>query len=113
MHRSINLRNMFVLPLALLTLSACAPRQQAGGQTVTYTCDGGQSLTVKYVGPSVAQVLWQGGTLTLNQTASGSGVRYTNGFYTWVTQGNQGFLQQKGLTQDSITVANNCVARPS
>ena len=111
MHRSIDLKSTFVLPLALLTLSACTPRVQSGGQTVTYTCDGGQSVAVGYVGSSVAQVRWQGTTYTLNQTESGSGVRYTNGFYTWVTKGNQGFLQQTGLNQDDVIIANNCVAR--
>ncbi|WP_019586217.1 MliC family protein [Deinococcus apachensis] len=78
--------------------------------TVNYTCDGGRRVAVAYLGSSTAQLFWQGGTDTLYQTESGSGVRYTNGFYTWVTQGNQGFLQQKGLNQPQITVANNCVA---
>ncbi|WP_180970094.1 MliC family protein [Deinococcus planocerae] len=78
--------------------------------TVNYTCDGGRPLAVAYLGPGAAQLFWQGGTDTLYQTESGSGVRYTNGFYTWVTQGNQGFLQQRGLNQPQIVVANNCVA---
>lgn len=78
--------------------------------TVNYTCDGGQPLAVAYLGQNTAQLFWQGGTDTLYQTESGSGVRYTNGFYTWVTQGNQGFLQQRGLNQPQIIVANNCVA---
>ncbi|GMA14166.1 hypothetical protein E5F05_02960 (plasmid) [Deinococcus metallilatus] len=140
-------KSRFGLPLALLTLSACAPVMQPGGQavipvpdnssagitpvpfpqpipfpnpnpqppvnTVNYACEGGQSVTVSYVGANVAQVTWQGTTSTLNQAQSASGVRYSNGFYTWVTKGNQGFLTQPGLTQDSIIVANNCVARPS
>ncbi|QBY07104.1 hypothetical protein E5F05_02655 (plasmid) [Deinococcus metallilatus] len=78
--------------------------------TVNYTCDGGRRVAVAYLGANAAQLFWQGGTDTLYQTASGSGVRYTNGFYTWVTKGNQGFLQQQGLNQPYIIVANNCVA---
>ncbi|WP_216320611.1 MliC family protein [Deinococcus aestuarii] len=87
-----------------------SPSGPSNVNTVNYTCDGGQRIAVAYLGPSAAQLFWQGETDTLYQTESGSGVRYTNGFYTWVTQGNQGFLAQRGLNQPQITVANNCVA---
>lgn len=79
--------------------------------TVTYTCDGGLNVRVSYLGTNVAQVSWRDITDTFYETPSGSGVSYSNGFYTWITKGNQGFLQQTGLNQDDVIIANNCVSR--
>jgi membrane-bound inhibitor of C-type lysozyme len=107
--------NMFVkvvIPLLPLTLAAgiaCAQSEKPIS-TVRYVCDNGRTLTASYFdgplrtlangmpvpGGHVVLTLGDGQVLNLQQTASGSGIRYANQRETFVfwSKGDGAFVEE-------------------
>jgi membrane-bound inhibitor of C-type lysozyme len=109
---------------------AAPPQTASTAQTVqvTYSCDGGKTIDATYnnattattTGNSVMLVLSDGRQMTLPQTISADGARYSNGnpqiaagqpgaetFIFW-SKGNGAFVQENGTT-----TYNNCLTQNS
>lgn len=72
------------------------PSQRLAGATV-YQCAAGKQLAVRYI-QGQAMVLYPEREFRLDQVAAGSGVRYTNGRTTLITQGEEAQLEEGGNT---------------
>ena len=112
------------LTLSLLAAGTAGAQAPAPGQTVRYSCDQGRSLTVAYFAgatrtapngmplPGGHVVLTQadGSRRTLQQTPSGSGIRYANESETFVfwSKGDGAFVEE-GPSQ-TVTYSN-CVGQ--
>jgi membrane-bound inhibitor of C-type lysozyme len=115
-----------VLAIALVYFTTSAPSQTATTQNVQamYTCDDSKTINATYMnvstatttGNSVQLVLSDGRQMTLPQTISADGARYSNGnpqipdgqpgaetFVFW-SKGNGAFV-----TENGTTTYNNCV----
>lgn len=82
-----------VISAVVITVS-CAAVQPASAQTretVAYHCAAGATVTVTY-GPDWAEVTLGTRSSRLNQVPAASGVRYTDGRWTWHVKGSEGIL---------------------
>jgi membrane-bound inhibitor of C-type lysozyme len=78
---------------------------------VRYACEGGKSLTVKYmtVGDTpLASMVLDGKTLVFANVIAASGARYASGRYVWWTKGPAGFLTDETLPASRNTVYRDC-----
>jgi membrane-bound inhibitor of C-type lysozyme len=78
---------------------------------VRYTCEGGKSLSVKYmtVGDTpLASMVLDGKTLVFANVIAASGARYASGPYVWWTKGPAGFLTDATLPANRNTVYRDC-----
>ena len=71
------------------------PSQRLAGATL-YQCAGDKQLAVRYAAQGQAMVLLPEREFRLDQTTSASGVRYTNGRTTLLTQGDETQLEENG-----------------
>jgi membrane-bound inhibitor of C-type lysozyme len=65
---------------------------------VRYACEGGKSLTVKYMtvgDTALASIVLDGKTLVFANVIAASGARYASGQYIWWTKGPTGFLSDE------------------
>lgn len=82
---------------------------QSLGETIaeaTYACDGGKVIDARYMDKAVEIKLSDARSFTLEQTISGSGVRYANegeAIVFW-NKGNTAFVEEEGET-----TYQNCV----
>jgi membrane-bound inhibitor of C-type lysozyme len=66
---------------------------------VAYQCDQGKQLVVRYpAGAKYAVVMFPDREFRLDQTVSGSGVRYSNGRTTLHSKGDEAFLEEGTTT---------------
>jgi membrane-bound inhibitor of C-type lysozyme len=83
--------------------------------TIRYVCDGGQSLTVRYVNTrneqSFALLPVQGKNLLFVNVQAGSGAKYSASHYTWWTKGPQGTLSDELADQNAPPLLANCRVR--
>jgi membrane-bound inhibitor of C-type lysozyme len=112
------------LALSFLATSAASAQSPAPINTVRYTCDQGRSLVVQYFtgavraapngmplpGGHVVVTQADGTTHTLQQTASGSGIRYANesqSFVFW-SKGDGAFVEEGPSQTETYS---NCVGQ--
>ena len=104
--------------LILLALLLATPAQADGvpeGQSYSYRCAGGDTLSVAYINPpggaSYAVVLHDGALMPMKAGPTGSGVRYLSldaSKLVWHTKGDQGFLAHDDA--DETMIASDCTA---
>jgi len=90
----------------LLMLTACGQftHQPPPVQTLHYQC-GTLPLTVRQtIQPPQVLFILDGRQLTLLQTVSASGVRYSDGHYTFWSKGNSAFIEREGKI-----IINDCI----
>jgi membrane-bound inhibitor of C-type lysozyme len=108
--RSMVVKVAYSLILPILAAGVACAQSAKPISTVRYVCDSGRSLTVAYydgpvrtlpngmpvAGGHVVLTLADGRTLTLQQTASGSGIRYVNPRETFVfwSKGDGAFVEE-------------------
>ena len=82
--------------------------QPMSGGTVktTYQCDGSKSFTVAFDGDMANVTLSDGRTLMLNKARSGSGIRYEAGDAVFMSEGENGSIQENGSTTYANCVVN-------
>jgi membrane-bound inhibitor of C-type lysozyme len=86
-------------------------QQPAGNVVVYYKCDQGRVIVVEYlndiqkvvVQPDILKPL----KLTMNQSVSASGARFSDGKYVWWNKGNTGFFMEEG--DSGKMISNNCI----
>jgi putative lipoprotein len=76
-------------------------------ETFSYTCDGGQKLVV-YLREHNARVTYKGKSYSMQQTASASGTRYSDGTTVWWSKENEGFLEEDSNLNAPPMIAKNC-----
>jgi membrane-bound inhibitor of C-type lysozyme len=77
--------------------TGAAPRLPA--DAVAYQCDEGKRLVVRYPpGAKYVIVMFPDREFRLDQTASGSGIRYSNGRTTLHSKGDEAFLEEGANT---------------
>jgi membrane-bound inhibitor of C-type lysozyme len=110
--------------LALMPMGAplalAAPRGLAGIDIATrsqvhYTCDGGKTITARYLnarnGQSFALLRIKGKTLLFVNTLSASGARYAAGRYVWWTKGPGATLYDEMAGENAPPMLANCRSR--
>ncbi|QPR27226.1 MliC family protein [Edwardsiella hoshinae] len=100
------MRNLMLAGAALL-LAGCQLFAQ-GGQTLHYRC-GTLPLTVLQDNKlRLVRMVLDGSALTLRQTLSASGVRYSDGRYTFWSTGNEAIIER-----DGHVIVNDCLLQPA
>ncbi len=97
--------NRLTICACVLAATACSQLNRGTQeQTLHYQC-GTTPLTVRQTAspPQVAFIL-DGRQLTLDQVKSASGVRYSNGQYTFWSKGNNAFVEREGKI-----IINDCI----
>ncbi|MEA9391116.1 MliC family protein [Acerihabitans sp. TG2] len=87
-------------------LTACGQfgRQPPSVKTLHYQC-GTLPLTVRQsLQPPQVSFILDGQQLTLHQQVSASGVRYSDGHYTFWSKGNNAFIEREGKI-----IINDCI----
>ena len=103
--------------IALASCSGSGTKQEkltvTGGSTITYLCDTGETITVRYFALSdkslefVKLRMPDGKDYTLPLALSASGVRYTDDReLVWWTKGDTAFAQKRGENGDWLIVYN-------
>ncbi|AHV36083.1 MliC family protein [Aeromonas dhakensis] len=112
--------NLLLLGITTLTLlSGCergaAPLSVTGGDPVTYLCEQGQRVQVRYFALSdqslnfVKLALPDGKDYTLPQSVSASGARYTDDREAvWWNKGDEGFVEMRDKDGEWQSVYNDC-----
>lgn len=88
------------------------PEASVETKTVSYVCDGGARLDVRYVNAgdvSLAAFLVEGRTVVASASVAASGVRYVGGRYVWWTKGDAATLSDI-MAGDDAAPALDCVA---
>ncbi|NYH99630.1 MliC family protein [Cupriavidus plantarum] len=105
------------LTLAGITPAAAQPRLDnlrfKENRAVTYQCDGGRRLAVRYLNGDSNQLALMridDKPMVFVNVMSGSGARYVGGRYEWWTKGEDGNLRDLMGAQDAPPVFANCHA---
>ncbi|WP_429103385.1 MliC family protein [Aeromonas hydrophila] len=112
--------NLLLLGIASLTLLSGCERgagtlSVTGGDPVTYLCEQGQRVQVRYFALSdqslnfVKLALSDGKDYTLPQSVSASGARYTDDHEAvWWNKGDEGFVEMRDKDGEWQSVYNDC-----
>jgi len=91
--------------VGVFILAGCSQfTHQPPVQTLHYQC-GTLPLTVRQsIRPPQVSFILDGRQLTLQEVISGSGVRYSDGHYTFWSKGNNAFIEREGKI-----IINDCI----
>lgn len=92
---------LLLLPIVLLSGCSLFGQSQQEAQTLHYLC-GTLPLTVK-ITPQQARLIMDGQPLTLTEQESASGVRYSDGTYTFWSKGDSAFIER-----NQRIIVNDC-----
>ncbi|NDL63101.1 MliC family protein [Acerihabitans arboris] len=95
----------FIIVACVLTVSACSQfKRGPQEETLRYQC-GTTPLTVTQSRqPAQVSFILDGKQLTLAQVVSASGVRYSDGHYTFWSKGPNAFIEREGKI-----IINDCI----